>query len=500
MAGHPNQPPPVTGSILYNFIACPHRIHLDAAGDPSKRDEVSPFVAMLWERGTRYEREVIEGLGAQFTDLSAIEADDKERATLEAMARGDSLIYGGRIHADGLVGMPDILRTFGDGYVPGDIKSGAGEEEGGEGASKLKIPYAVQVALYVDVLERIGFSGGRRAFVWDIHGQEVEYDLQRLQGQRKPRSLWSHYEAARETAAQILSGELITKPASSANCKQCHWHSHCLDQLIATDDLTLIPLLGRAIRDVMIDEIPTVRALSTINPEAFARGKNKTIFSGVGPESLRKFQSRALMLSTPGAQPVLTAPISLMRNPRELFFDIEVDPLRDLCYLHGIVERLNGDNKTERFVAFFADEETADAERQAFADAFAYLTADPNAVIYYWSKYERTRYRVLQAKYPDVCTVVEIEALFEPGRAIDLLYDIVTKSTEWPTHDRSIKTLAKFLGFNWRDTHPSGAASIQWFDEWVSLRDPAMKQRILDYNEDDCIATRVVLDGILDLT
>lgn len=29
--------------------------------------------------------------------------------------------------------------------------------------------------------------------------------------------------------------------------------------------------------------------------------------------------------------------------------------------------------------------------------------------------------------------------------------------TEWPTHDQSLKTLAKFLGFKWRDTHPSGA-------------------------------------------
>ena len=171
MSVHLNQPPPVTGAVLYNFIACPQRIHLDAAGDPSKRDDVSPFVAMLWERGTRYEREVIQGLGVQFTDLTEIDADDKERVTLEAMARGDSIIYGGRIQAEGLVGMPDILRKSGDGYVPGDIKSGAGEEDGGEGDSRPKFPYAVQLALYVDVLERIGLSAGRRAFVWDIHGE-----------------------------------------------------------------------------------------------------------------------------------------------------------------------------------------------------------------------------------------------------------------------------------------------------------------------------------------
>jgi hypothetical protein len=48
----------------------------------------------------------------------------------------------------------------------------------------------------------------------------------------------------------------------------------------------------------------------------------------------------------------------------------------------------------------------------------------------------------------------------------------------------------------WRDTHPSGAASIEWFDRWCN---PEIRQRILDYNEDDCRATRVLLDGIRSL-
>ena len=34
------------------------------------------------------------------------------------------------------------------------------------------------------------------------------------------------------------------------------------------------------------------------------------------------------------------------------------------------------------------------------------------------------------------------------------------------------------------------------FDRWVKAGDSEVKQRILDYNEDDCRATRVLLDGI----
>ena len=83
--------------------------------------------------------------------------------------------------------------------------------------------------------------------------------------------------------------------------------------------------------------------------------------------------------------------------------------------------------------------------------------------------------------------------------APDLYLDVVKPATEWPTNDQSIKTLAKYLGFAWRDNNPSGAASIEWFDQWVRTRDPEIRQRILDYNEDDCKATRVLLDGVRSL-
>jgi hypothetical protein len=37
-------------------------------------------------------------------------------------------------------------------------------------------------------------------------------------------------------------------------------------------------------------------------------------------------------------------------------------------------------------------------------------------------------------------------------------------------------------------------AGIEWFDQCVRTRDTAVKQRSLDYNEDDCRAMRVLLD------
>ena len=66
----------------------------------------------------------------------------------------------------------------------------------------------------------------------------------------------------------------------------------------------------------------------------------------------------------------------------------------------------------------------------------------------------------------------------------------------WPTSSLSIKALAKFLGFQWRDTDPSGAASVQWFHQWVETGDIDIWNRILEYNEDDCRAMRVLADAL----
>lgn len=245
--------------------------------------------------------------------------------------------------------------------------------------------------------------------------------------------------------------------------------------------------------------VASIADLAASHPEAYIKGK-KTEFPGLGVERLKLFRERAILLKTEDPKPYLRSTIKLPATKIELFFDIEVDPLRDHCYLHGIVERHDGDNETEKFVSFFASEPTPASEYEAFAAAIAYFKSVPDGAIYHYSKYERTIYRKLQQKYPDICSGDEVEALFAAPRSTDLYGDVVLKATEWPTRDHSIKTLAKFLGFVWRDTHPSGAASIEWFDNWCKERKDDVKQRILDYNEDDCRATRVLLDGIRNIS
>jgi predicted RecB family nuclease len=96
-------------------------------------------------------------------------------------------------------------------------------------------------------------------------------------------------------------------------------------------------------------------------------------------------------------------------------------------------------------------------------------------LIYYYSLYEKTTWRKLQKRYPDVMTEADLENMFSPDVAMDLYLGVVKSKTEWPTSDYSIKMLATYLNFKWRDKEPSGAASIEWYHRWVESGDLAIR-------------------------
>lgn len=482
----------ITGSMLYDLVNCPTRVYLDKFGTGA-RDEVSPFVQLLWKQGVQHEEVVLEQLGPVL-NLSDFPADERLRLTTQAMDNGAPLIYGGRIVYADMIGDPDLLQREAAGYVAGDIKSGVGLE-GQEDTSKLKKTYAVQLGLYTEILERVGRSGGRTPFIVDVNTDRISYSLDEAQGPRTPQSWWAFYEGIRDQARAIVANEETPLACAGAICKLCWWYSFCKEDVQVRGDLSLIPELGRSKRDILAPRIPTVEDLANANLAQFSQGK-KSIFPGIGIDTLSKFQHRASLLADPAARPVLTSQVAFPEVAIELFFDIEVDPFRDCCYLHGFIERRARDNTTERFIPFFVDDPEGDQEKEMFSAALDYMRGFDNVAVYYYSKYERTIYRKLRMKYPDVISEVDLEAIFKPPLAIDLYFDVVKKATEWPTHDHSIKTLAKYLGFGWRDTNPSGAASIEWYDRFIQNSSPENKQRILDYNEDDCRATRILLDGI----
>lgn len=485
----------ITATHCFNYVQCSHKVFLDEQGDVSQKEAPNAFVEMLWEGGIAHKAKLADHLGIT-TRLGDLEPMERESATRAAMAQGTPLIFQGRLTAGDRVAEPDVLERHPDGYRAGDIKSGSAFSD-----TSLKKSYAIRLAHSTSVLNELGLSDGSdQAFIFDDQMQRVPYDLSAPQGVRSVENWMDAYEVVLGSVRRIVDGTKRTLPALSASCKLCDWKTSCRQAAIEADDLSLIAELGRAKRDVMCGLVPTVAALAAADLDYFALGK-KTVFPGIGQNTLKKYQERAILLTKPGAAPYLLAPVSFPVTAKELYFDLETDPTRGgYTYLHGFVERIYGRPETAEFVPVITQEVSPEAEELAFHQAWHYLNARlADSVIYYYAPFELVTYKALALRFPSVCSVDEVEALFEHSNVIDLYTDVIRKKTVWPLHDLSIKTIACYLGFAWADSNPSGAASIQWFNDWVMTGDPAILQRILRYNFDDCMATGVVVDGVRQL-
>ncbi|RUN76506.1 TM0106 family RecB-like putative nuclease [Sphingomonas sp. TF3] len=475
----------ITGTLVRDLLLCERRADLDVNGDASRRDEVSDFVRMLWDQGCVHEDAIVEALPGTVVDLRDLPAGVRFGATLAAMDDRPDWIVGGRLEAGDRVGVPDLLRLDEAGWSVGDVKSGQAFDPAGRPNRE----YAVQVGHYGALLGELGLGDPDRAFVVGRDGRPVWYDLTAPRGDRP--SIADEVDGLVDWARSIVEGTAVTRPALSAACGMCHWRGVCRAELDAASDVTLVAGLGRALRDVVEPLAPTVPMLAALS-DAQVRGAS---VPGLGRSRLLRFRDRARLLSTSGAKPFARAPLGLRRYDRELHLDLESDPMSDgLVYLHGVVVIEDG---REEYHAFFA--ERPEDEGRAFAEAWAFLNSPAGGHVFHYSRFERTSYRVLARRYPEVCTAEEVEALFSRARSTDLLVDAVQPLTEWPTNGVGIKPLAKWLGFNWRDRDASGAASIAWFHEWLEAGSAAVRRRIEEYNHDDCRATAVLLEALIEL-
>ncbi|MEA2006542.1 MAG: TM0106 family RecB-like putative nuclease [Patescibacteria group bacterium] len=492
----------ITATKLYDYLQCPHKVWRDAHGPQEEKiKEVNPFVQMLWDRGIAHEKEIVARLG-ELRDLKeAGSHEERFKKTLQAIKDGVDLIYQGiLIHEDHL-GIPDLLQKMPDGkYVPVDIKSGMAKEgidnENGSGG-KLKDHYALQLCFYVDLLKRLDISNTGKGVIIDARGNREEYDLDSLRGIQDRRTWWEFFDQCINNVKVLLANEDRNKPAMSGKCKLCPWYNSCKTWCKENGDLTCLFYVGRSQRDKMEQELGVSEISNAIDLDVgeilAQKKKDKNFLKGVGKSTLEKTVRRARIMSQT-KKPVAHKKIEFPEVSVELFFDIEDDPTQEFVYMHGVWERKG---EKERFLHFTAKEKISEAEEKAWADFWQYIRSLPkdDFAVYYYSSHEKTTYRKMQKLYPDVVSAEEVEDFFANPNVIDL-YRIVSKFTDWPLGSYSLKDIAQYLGFSWRDETPSGALSIEWFNKYLETGDEKILERILLYNEDDCKATMVLKDGI----
>ena len=203
-------------------------------------------------------------------------------------------------------------------------------------------------------------------------------------------------------------------------------------------------------------------------------------------------------------------PLEIPSSPVEIHVDMENDEHIYLWGMHTVWHYKTG-RVRRTYHPYVGWDATDECEASVFADFWAGLQAmiakgqqqeGPDGVrVFHYTAAEDRCMRHLADEYagaPGIPTREEVEAFLASDIWVDL-HPILTNQLIWPTEDGTLKSLAKYVQFAWRDDDPSGANSVTWYqaatDELNEDR-LAYRQRIIEYNEDDCRATAALLDWL----
>jgi uncharacterized protein len=454
----------ITPSLFYQHSTCPHWIWHDRFGDPSKRGEVPELAQKLLDQGVVHEAEYVKGMA--FDHVAASDPSAAFARTMELMRRGAERIYQGAIEAevDGALwrGRPDLLERragrsrFGDHhYAPVDIKS----------SHSVHKEQQLQLTLYAVVLGALQGVRPRETAIINVDHERIPF---------RPDA--THVAKTRAKAKEILAVLAGQKPPPrlASKCKRSPWFQECVREAEAANDIALI-------YDLDSRSHPALRraGIRTVKDAADMDASALPVIPFCSQAKLERVRLQAQALQT-GELRWLARP-SIPAAPLRVYFDIEGDPLLDVQYLFGFW--IEGDGPP-RYVRFLA--ERPEDERRMWNDFLAWLETLPEEyAVYHYADYERAHTLRLAGEYGS-------SPAFErfASRYVDLL-KTVKESVVFPLYFYSIKDIAKsrFLNYKWRHKKAGGAQSIFWYEEWLETGDRRILQDIVDYNEDDVVAT-----------
>ena len=100
----------------------------------------------------------------------------------------------------------------------------------------------------------------------------------------------------------------------------------------------------------------------------------------------------------------------------------------------------------------------------------------------------------MRDRYPGAVASSFVDELI--ANALNVL-SLTYSQIYFPTYSNSLKDIAGYLGFQWSTYGATGRTASEWRSTWNSSRDPELKQQLITYNAEDCVALRKVSEAIM---
>ena len=321
---------------------------------------------------------------------------------------------------------------------------------------------------------------------------------------------------ARSRTGDLADPEPLVEPVYIRECDDCPWFDYCIDQLgeqdasagigrlSAREWLTLRSLGYLHVEDIASLDLDVIDGSEPV-PDTASAQATVALLDQYLPEvghiqnprrRLRgAVMAAGMVLNGTHLRRVTQGPIEVPRADIEIDFDIESDR-ETRVYLWGllITDHAAGTSHFEHVSTWEELDEEAEAELaarfwQRLTEVIGTARREgKSALIYHYASPEPNNLRRIAATglVPDVPTPAEVDSMIKET-FIDM-YPIM-RANYFGRDGLGLKvTATKGAGFSWRDEDPGGLQSISWLEQ-VRDGEHELKQRILEYNEDDVRAT-----------
>ncbi|GGP37987.1 recombinase RecB [Saccharothrix coeruleofusca] len=480
---------------------------------------------------TDHRRAVMTALaGVVGADLLAVPTDvpgaDRERITEEAMRAGVPFIWGAALPRDPLGGRRggiDLLVKEPAGYVPVLVVRHKVSDPGqGARTSPLLTPRLtaartdparkvrpqprdqLRLAHAQRQLQAAGHALPGRA-TGGVIGMDADVVVWHdLESPAWPggRTALAEYDARFSdrlavAAAAATGGPALARPTRIVECRSCPWWPVCENDLKQDRDVSLV-VRGEdavALRGVGVGSVDELAALDPAKPVTPLVGM---------PHEDAVVLARAWLRDL-----TVVRRVERMDVPRaDVEVDVDMESFGDLgAYLWGCLLSGADIGQEPGYRAFATwDKLPCDDEARSFAEFWGWLSevrrrAEERGLTfraYCYNELAENRWLLASAERfkgrPGIPSVGQVKEFISSDSWVDL-FGIVQRQFLC-AHGKGLKTIAPVAGFTWRDPEAGGENSMRWYRDAVGMDgqppDPAQRRRLLEYNEDDVLATRTL--------
>lgn len=457
-------------------LESPFALYCQYHVDIDNKDPDDEFGALLRDRGITHE---LETKTVHYQKAVHVKSKTQEKGFADAlnlMVGGTDLLDNPPIfyRPEGMHGRPDVLvkqdgvSALGDHhYEVVEIKM----------AKNLKQKHILQAAFYNKMIGLVQRHVPERFFIIGGDSKIQPYNYADYVG---------NLDSTIDLARSIHNGYV---PPPIYGQTETGWTQYSNEKAVESGSVTLISGIG-------MGKVHTLNSagFKTIQDVASSTEADLASIKGIKTQS-SKFIALANAITT-NKMVRLDGKIDLPECSTEIFIDLEglglleEESIHD--YLIGVLvrNRKNGCYDDRIYKYFIAKDKREDLMLERFVK---FMDSQDDYIMYHWNTYERTYLRSMMERHG-----IDAYRLLEQDVLVDLL-PISKKAFAFPTYSNSLKDVAKWMGYGWKHSDVGALSSIILYLKYID--DPTNNwdsiQKVLDYNMNDCEATRIVKDWML---